>query len=1191
MSVRNRDGEKFCSLRASSQNISGKSLVTGLRWRAFLVLAALTALTCGSGMAQVPTAPGVPPALAVPSVPTDYCGSLYGELKGDLDAFNTQLTTTTPSWTPVSLGPTINALALAWANADSGPQIGNPGYEQTVQAQLQEVKALGAQGVSLPILFPVLYEPFYGSQTAYQPYLNFYIAVAQAVRAAGLKLIVDDEIAFSNDIQAGWTNMNTFYASLTWPEYVAARASMAATIEQYIQPDFLSVANEPDTEAVQTGQSNLNNPADAAAMVQAEITAVQAYLAANPSVTPPKLGAGFGTWMGLSGTSSLGNYISAYVTLPLDYIDFHVIPVNTVGGDNFLQNALTVASAAATAGKAVAIGQAWLGKASAAEQAGGYSVSDIDVQRARQTFSFWQPLDIYYTQVMEELASYTGMAYFDLYDTWFISAYQTYGGTTANGGSTNCTCVTTSTSPFYDCSDYDIMQFETSLAGAADTQSVYSDFSFGYHSLLLSLGLIPPDTTTPAQPAGLALGSIGYTTANLTWNANAPSDNVAGYAVFRCNPAPCTPVWIANTTLPGYTDTSLTSGTSYDYQIQAFDFVNHFSPLSATVPATTYATSASSATNLLATAASPSQINLGWTAPANQGTTTYSVYAGLSLGGLLKIAGPITATTYTVTSLTPTTTKAPLTPETTYYFGIVAAQQGIQAPMSNAAYATTLPLLPPPSNVTGTATSATKVSLSWQENILPNNLPILNYNIYEGTTPGSYIKIPTPPTSTATTFSVSGLSPNTTYYFEVVADDTGHDISTPSDQIAVNTWALPAVPTNVAATANSATSVTVTWSEVIPTNGMPIATYTVLRGPSSTGPWGTVGTVSAKAPAQPATQYTDKTAAANTTYYYAVEATDTGHDPITLPSIAAEVTTYAEPVAPTNVVATANSETQITVTWSEVPPPNGMTTFSSYTVFRSQSSTGPWGSALGTVGAKPPAQPATKYIDKTAAQNTTYYYAVEATDSGQDPITPMSAASNAVTTAVAPAVPTSVTVTTNSETQLTVTWSEQTNPLPPALPIASYTINWGTTSSLGTSVTRTTQSFVATGLKAGSPYYFAVEATDSGGDKSAWTATVSGTTAVQPAAPVIGSIVSNTAGTQLTVNWTENLPPANMPPIVSYTINWGTTPALGTSVKRTASPFLATGLTPGTTYYFAVTATDKGGDNSLPSATASGTTQ
>ncbi|MGA3077234.1 MAG: hypothetical protein ABSG56_26580, partial [Bryobacteraceae bacterium] len=250
----------------------------------------MSLLVCAPCRADVPAPPAPPP------VPVGYCSSISAELTADLLAFNTLLAIP-PTWTPIPGGPTLYAGNLMWANGNTGPSISNPTYLQTtVQPQLQELKALGVQAIVVPVLFPILYEPFYGSQAAYQPYLTFYTGVAQAIRAAGLKIIVDNEILFSNDTAAGWTNMNAFYGPLTWPEYIAARATMAATIVQYMQPDYLVLANEPDTEAAQTGQQNLKNPVDAAQMVQAEITAVQNYLQ-TATVSPiPKLGAGFGSW-------------------------------------------------------------------------------------------------------------------------------------------------------------------------------------------------------------------------------------------------------------------------------------------------------------------------------------------------------------------------------------------------------------------------------------------------------------------------------------------------------------------------------------------------------------------------------------------------------------------------------------------------------------------------------------------------------------------------------------------------------------------------------------------------------------------------------------------------------------------------------------------------------------------------------
>jgi len=880
-------------------------------------------------------------------VPAGYCSSISAELTADLLAFNTLLAIP-PTWTPIPGGPTLYAGNLMWANGNTGPSISNPTYLQTtVQPQLQELKALGVQAIVVPVLFPILYEPFYGSQAAYQPYLTFYTGVAQAIRAAGLKIIVDNEILFSNDTAAGWTNMNAFYGPLTWPEYIAARATMAATIVQYMQPDYLVLANEPDTEAAQTGQQNLKNPVDAAQMVQAEISAVQNYLQ-TATVSPiPKLGAGFGSWTATFGPSSLTDYMDAYTALPLDYIDFHLLPVNTVNRTNFLTNTLTIASMAAAAGKPVAISQAWMQKETAVE----VTSLNIDVVRARGPFSFWAPLDAYFMQTAQALANYTNMLYLGPQMPIYMFAYQTYGGTTANGGDANCTCTTAS------CSDYDIIQTENTLAGLADQQSVYTAGAVSYYNQLV----VKPDTVPPTVPANLT-GIPGYTSAKLAWTASSDNIGVAGYNVYRCTaPAagqPCTGVWIANTTLPSFNDSSLTSNTYYNYQVQAFDFANNNSPLTPTLSVLTYRTTADSATNLVATPISAQEIDLSWSPPANAtGLGEYLIFGGTSAANLQQIAvRPSTQTTYR---------DLLLAPGTTYYYGIVAVEEGIDAAMSNMASAATLPLPNPPSSVAGTP-APTAVALTWQEILPPNGLPIAFYQIFEGVTPGNMTNIGS---TTATTYTAASLSPNTTYYFEVVAVDTGHDDSAPSGQIPVTTSPLPAAPVNLAATANS-TTVVLTWSENIPTNGLPIAFYNIFRGTSPTG--------LTQLTSRNTSPFADTAFSPGVTYYYAVQAVDTGHD-VSSMSATAQVATPAVPAAPANVVATANSSTVVTVTWSENVPPNGLP-IQYYNIFR-----GPSPTSLSQVAARG----ASPFYDMGVSPGTTYYYAIEAVDTVQD-VSPMS---------------------------------------------------------------------------------------------------------------------------------------------------------------------------------------------------------
>jgi fibronectin type 3 domain-containing protein len=1036
----------FGSIIAGATQVSlGKARPATRKPRALRLLPALLALVYAPCKADVPAPTAAPPVPA-----GSYCSSIYTELNGDLQAFNTVLATP-PTWTPIPGGATLYGANLQWADSNTGPSLSSPNYfETTVHPQLQALQALGIQAVSVPVLFPVLYEPFFGSQAALQPYLDFYQQVAQAVRGAGLKLIIDNEIVFSNDIEAGWTNMNAYYSTLSWPQYMAARAEMAATIAQVMQPDYLMLANEPDTEAAQTGQENLNNPVDAALMVAGEIAAVQAEVLTGGLSPAPKLGAGFGTWMAPEGTASLLNYINAYDALPLDYIDFHLLPINTTNNDNFLDNSLTIAQMAAAAGKPVAVSQAWATK----EAAGEWSTLSAGVIRSRGAFSFWAPLDGYFQQTAQALANYTQMIYLVPEMPVFLFAYQTYGGTADNGGAANCTCTTAS------CSDSDIMNTENSLATVADQQSTYTSTAFRYYHQLVR----KPDTIPPSVPVNLT-GTPAYTAAYFSWGASTDNVGVAGYNVYRCTPPtagqPCTGIWIANSTLPSFNDTTLTTNTAYNYQVQAFDFANNNSPLSQTLSLETYRTTADPATNLVATAVSTQEIDLSWAPPSNAtGLSQYLVLSGTSASNLQQL---------TITSPSVTTYRnGPLAPGTTYYYGVVAMEEGIDAAMPPIASATTLPLPSPPSNVAGTPTAAT-ITLTWQERLQANGLPIGYYEILQGTKPGQLTQVAT---KTDTSYTATSLNGNTAYYFEIVAVDTGHNDSVPSNQISVTTLPTPAAPVNVAATANSGTKVTITWSENISPTGLPIQAYNIFRGTSPAG--------LTQLAARTGLQFIDTGVSPNITYYYAIEAVDTGGD-VSPMSGTVQVATPPLPAAPVNLAATANAGTQVTIIWFENIPAEGLP-IQGYTIFRGTSPTG-----LIQLAARTGLQ----FIDTGASPNTTYYYAVEAVDTSGD-VSPMSA-TVLVTTPAMPAAPVNVAVTANGGTEVTLTWSE--NIPPAALPIQAYNVFRGTSPAGLTKLNvRVGLEFIDTGVSPSTTYYYAVEAVDTGNDVSPMSATVQVTT-------------------------------------------------------------------------------------------------
>ena len=888
--------------------------------------------------ATTPCAADVPPPPAPGPLPAGYCTTIYNELNTDLQAFN-QLLLTPPSWTLPPGGPPLYAANLQVADANSGPALAGPNYMAGVLAQLQEEQALGVQAIIVGVGFPVLYAPFQGGQAQLAPYLSFYQQVAAAVRNAGMKLIVDQEVLMVNDIEAGWTNLTAYYASLSWAEYMQARATMAATVAETMQPDYLVLAEEPDTEALETGQQNMNTPSYAAQMISGEISAVRT--STYPNV---KLGAGFGSWLGPTPPNGLADYAAAYVALPLDYIDFHLLPINSEAQGSLIGNTLTIANLAARANMPVAISQAWLWKMENSE----WNVFSADFFRARNPFSFWVPLDTYFLQTLTSYANYTTTLYVAPQGPDYLFDYQTFGGTTQNGGSTNCTCTTT------DCDGYNIVHTETQQTSTANQNALFSTTGLAFAAMLVS----PADTVPPSTPNGLA-ATAGYTTATITWAASIDNVGVAGYNIYRCSPPafgqPCSMAWIANEATLSYTDTTLTPNTPYNYQVQAFDLANNDSAFSQTISLQTYRTSADAPASLTATAVSPKQINLAWSPPQNAtGLTQYLVYSGSSMATLQPLVTlPSTKTTYS---------HQPLSPFTTYYYGVEAVESGITSAMSPAAYATTLALPNPPDSVTAVAQSPTTVALTWQESTAPNSLPIGNYQVWRGTVPGNLAKIAS---VTSPSLTNRSLAANTQYYYEIVAVDTKNDSSVPSSQIAVTTLPMPLAPTGLSATTPAATQIAFTWHWSPAPNGLPASHYIVNCGLSA-GSMSQVGTPTV-------TSLTWRSAAPGTKYYCNVEAADTADDQ-SPPSPIISVTTPPMPNAPTGVVAVANSSTRITVTWTETLPPAGLQILS-YTILR-----GPSAGSLSTLATRS----TPSFIDTSVTPGNTYVYAIQATDIGHD---------------------------------------------------------------------------------------------------------------------------------------------------------------------------------------------------------------
>jgi fibronectin type 3 domain-containing protein len=190
----------------------------------------------------------------------------------------------------------------------------------------------------------------------------------------------------------------------------------------------------------------------------------------------------------------------------------------------------------------------------------------------------------------------------------------------------------------------------------------------------------------PTAPANLTATPASLTQINLSWTASTSPVGIANYIVQRCQGTGCSNfAQIATTTATSYNDTGLSNTVTYSYRVQAEDTLGQLSGFSNIATATPQATQPpTTPTNLTATAVSPSQINLTWTASTDPlGVTGYNVQRcqGAGCTNFAQV-GTSTTTSYSDTGLMA---------NTSYSYQVQAVDSvGNLSGFSNTATATTL---------------------------------------------------------------------------------------------------------------------------------------------------------------------------------------------------------------------------------------------------------------------------------------------------------------------------------------------------------------------------------------------------------------------------------------------------------------------------------------------------------------------
>jgi hypothetical protein len=235
-----------------------------------------------------------------PDVPSQY-QAIYSNMTTQIAAFQT---TINADWsgTPYAVAW---APHLSTAESDQYETLLNANYfNDTVLTELLELQATGAKAVTVHIDFPILYQAFYtytGNPSQYEQFVSFYQEVASAVHSRGMKLVVEATVGESLDGTEG-SSFAAYYQTLTWTEYMSARAQNAVNVAQLIAPDFLSLICEPDSESVNGYQPTENSPTGAMQLLTTILTAFQ-----QAGITDITIGAGAGTWI-----SDFTTYIHRY---------------------------------------------------------------------------------------------------------------------------------------------------------------------------------------------------------------------------------------------------------------------------------------------------------------------------------------------------------------------------------------------------------------------------------------------------------------------------------------------------------------------------------------------------------------------------------------------------------------------------------------------------------------------------------------------------------------------------------------------------------------------------------------------------------------------------------------------------------------------------------------------------------------
>jgi hypothetical protein len=361
---------------------------------------------------------------------------------------------------------------------------------------------------------------------------------------------------------------------------------------------------------------------------------------------------------------------------------------------------------------------------------------------------------------------------------------------------------------------------------------------------------------------------------------------------------------------------------------------------------------------------------------------------------------------------------------------------------------------------------------------------------------------------------VSGHGNVACYDANNVLQGTGADLGQYTLTVSGSTAPAPTTPaaaSGLAATAASTSQINLVWND----NSTNETGFEIDRATNSTFTSGlTTATVGSNVESYSATGL-----AAGTTYYFRVRATNTAGDSSN--SNVGSATTNAAVVAPTapaaanGLAATVASSSQINLVWND-----NSSNETGFEIDRATNSTFTSGLASMAVGAN-----AESYSMGGLTAGTTYYFRVRATNGVGDSANTAAVYATTMSAPILLTTPTAasgLTATAASSSQINLAWLDNSSNE------SGFKIERSTSSTFSTVTTVTVganvRNYSATGLAAGTTYYFRVKAINTAGTAAASNTASATTTTVTPAitTPAAPTGLKKTrTGKKTTISWVD----------------------------------------------------------------------